>query len=176
MAKAELVSCVRLPKPEKATPFADSFVPANRLAAADLWSAYGVEKADTFIVTDKFGNEYLRTESCELAEHTKKVSSHIRAQRKQLKKFTNEAQAALDKGDRDAAMTALRAGFALKLVGYEESEAAAKLATTVLDAGRKEFEAAGTDAKKLEVLSKRYAGTSLAADIDAALAKARTQN
>lgn len=176
MAKAELVSCVRLPKPEKATPFADSFVPASRLAATDLWSAYGVEKADTFIVTDKFGNEYLRTESCELAEHTKKVSSHIRAQRKQLKKHIAEAQAAFDKGDHDAAMTALRAGVALKLVGYDESEAAAKLATTVLEAGRKELEAVGTDAKKLEALSKRYAGTSLAADIDAALAKARTQN
>ena len=66
----------------------------SRLSQADLWKAYAVDKADTFIVCDKYGNEFKRftrkPSGTSVLSATKKIE-------KEVKKADEEAEKALAK-------------------------------------------------------------------------------
>lgn len=158
-------------KPEEPQALAKSRVPASRLAAADLWSAYAVKEADVFVVCDKFGNEYRRTTKKELAELVKAVGKHFREQRVTLKEHVATATTAREAGKTADAIAALHKAFKLDLVGYEEAESAIKLYRDVLADGRKQLAAAGKDAGKLADLGKQFAGTDLEAEVNEAIKK-----
>lgn len=165
LAAAEAVIGIRVPKPEEPAPLAKSRVPANRLTAADLWTAYGVAEPDLFIVCDKFGNEYRRTNKKELAELVKGVAKHFREQRATVKDHAAAASKARDAGKTAEAISALHKAFKLDLVGYDEAEAARKLYADLMADGRKALLAAGKDSTRLAELAKVYEGSDLAAEI-----------
>lgn len=172
LAKAEAVIGIRVTQPEEPTAFTQTRVPQSRLTAADLWSAYGVKEADVFVVTDKFGNEYRRTTSKELAEVVKSTGKHFREVRLAIKELTEAAAKARDDGKVAEAITTLHKVFKKDLVGYTEAEAADKLYADILAAGRKQLAQAGTDTAKLTDLSKTFAGTDLEAEVTQAIQKA----
>jgi hypothetical protein len=166
LAAAETVIGIRVPKPEeepKALP--RSRVPANRLAAADLWVAYGVTEPDLFIVCDKFGNEYRRTPKKELADLVKSVAKHFREQRAKVKEHLETATKARTDGKTADALAALHKALKLDIVGYDEAEGAIRLYREILEDGRKQLAAAGKDSDKLAALAKLYAGSDLEAEI-----------
>ncbi len=173
LVTGKTVVCVRVPKPESIQAAPASVVPTDRLATKDLWSAYGIKQADTFVVADKFGNPYAVTTETALADKMKEVASHFRSLRKQLRRDTDTARAAHEKGQTREAIDALLAAFNHGLTGYDEAEPAAKLYQELMDAGRKQLKQAGDKATELESLAKLYAGTDLQADIDETLKKIR---
>lgn len=143
-------------------------MPTSRLEAADLWAAYGVKEAETFVVADKYGNPFHTAKEPVLNEKLGEVASHFRAVRKQLRKEVDAAQAAKDKGDVAAAIESLKKGFKLGLTGYSEAESAAKLYNEIVEDGRKQVKAAGKDSAKLDELARKYAGTEVEKDVTAA--------
>lgn len=165
---AKNVICLRVAKPADTKAPEAAIVPKARLDAADLWAAYGVKEADTFVVADKYGNPFYTAKEPLLNEKLGEVASHFRTLRKQLRKEVEAAQAAKDKGEVTAALAALKSGFKLGLTGYSEAESATKLYGELMDAGRKSLKDAGKDAAKLDALAKQYAGTDLEAEIAAA--------
>ncbi len=175
LAKAEAVIGVRVTQPEETTAFTQTRVPQSRLAAADLWAAYGVKEADLFVVTDKFGNEYRRTTAKELAEVVKTTGKHFREVRLAVKELTETAAKARDDGKVAEAIATLHKVFKKDLVGYAEAEAASKLYAEILAAGRKQLAEAGTDRSKLADLNKAFAGTDVEAEIAQAIKKAGAQ-
>lgn len=170
---AGAVACLRVNKPDGETEPAptESRVPASRLDSGDLWRAYGVDEADTFVVADRYGNAMTVTRECALKDKVTDVSKHFRAKRKELRKLTREADKLAD-DDLPGAIAKLHEGFELGLVGYKEAEAAGELYTKLMDAARKEVTAAGEDLDALRELSETYAGSDIAKEIDAALEKA----
>jgi hypothetical protein len=165
---AQNVVCVRAKKPAETKAPAEALLATPRLESTDLWAAYGVTEADTFIVTDMYGNPFYTGKETALEAKIKEVSSHFRGVRKQLRKKVEAAQTAKDKGDIAAAVEALKEGLKLGLTGYSEAESAAKLYKEMLEAGRKQLKEAGSDAAKLDALAKTFAGTDLESDIKAA--------
>lgn len=143
-------------------------MPTNRLEAADLWAAYGIKEADTFVVADKYGNPFHTAKEPVLNEKLGEVASHFRGVRKQLRKEVDAARAAKEKGDVAGALAALKNGFKLGLTGYAEAENAAKLYSEILEQGRKEVKDAGKDGARLDELAKKYAGTEVEKDVAAA--------
>lgn len=162
---------MRVPKPEEDTALAKSRVPAERLAAADLWSAYAVTETDTFIVCDKFGNEYRRTTKKELAELVKAVAKHFREVRATIKEQVEVATKARADGKTADAIAALHKAFKQDVVGYDEAQSAINLYGEILAEGRKQIAAAGKDTAKLETLAKTYAGSDLEAEITETIKK-----
>lgn len=175
MAAEDLVLCLRPVKTEGAKPTTADILPASKLKAADLWLAYGVEKEDTFIVADKYGNEFKRTDSKELAAAVNEVAGHFRTLRKAMKEELATAEKALDDGNLSDALTSLRATMKRGVVGYPESAKAETLYAKAVEAGRKDLEAAKSDSAKLTALAKTWAGTQLAAEIEKALKVAASQ-
>lgn len=167
------VVCIRVPQAAEIKAPATAIMPAGRLAAADLWAAYGVSKADTFIIADRYGNPSFTGTEPVLNEKIGEVASNFRKQRKELRKKNDAAQKAADAGDTKAALAELKEGFKLGLTGYDEAETAAKLYGKLLESGRASLKAAAKDVKALEALATTYEGTDLAGEIDAALKAAR---
>jgi hypothetical protein len=160
--------CIRVAQPAEVKAPAALLVPTPRLESADLWAAYGVTKADTFVLADRYGNPFVTTTEPLLNEKLAELSSHFRTQRKTLKKHIETAQAARDKGDMAATLAALKDGFKLGLTGYTEAKEASKLYDECIKTGREQLAAAGKDAKALEALAKTFEGTELASEIEAA--------
>lgn len=171
LAAAESVIGIRVPKPEDTAALATSRVPANRLAAADLWSAYGVTEPDLFVVCDKFGNEYRRTNKKELAELAKAVAKHFREVRASVKENVETATKARADGKTADAIAALHKAFKQELVGYDEAASAVNLYNEILADGRKQLAAAGKDAAKLSALATTFSGSDLEAEITEAIKK-----
>lgn len=169
MAAAELVLPLRIAKPEQAAKPSASFVPAAKLAQSDLWSAYSVEKEDVFIVADKYGNEFKRTESRELAAIAREVAAHFREVRKQLKVEVAAIEKSLDAGKLDDALAGLRGVFARGVVGYPECNAASALHDRALTEGRKLLEKSRSDSNKLKAMATIWRDTALSAEIDQAI-------
>lgn len=165
---ASNVVCMRVTKPAETKAPAAAIVPAPRLESADLWAAYGITKADTFVLADRYGNPFVTTSEPLLNEKLNELSAHFRTARKSLKTHVEAAQAARDKGDVAGTFTALKEGFKLGLTGYKEAKDAATLYNDCIKTGREQLSAAGKDAKALEALAKTYEGTELASEIDAA--------
>lgn len=163
MAKAGLVLCVRVREPEVKGDKPVAIVPTSRLAADDKWAAYGIEKADTFIVADRYGNEYKRTDKCELADATKEVGAHFRKVRKELRKNCADAETAIADGKTADALTALREALKTGVVGYDEANKAVELYNKLIEDGRKAMK--GADAAKLKQLAETYKDTDLATEI-----------
>lgn len=157
----------RVTKPAEAQPAKESILPPERLAAADLWAAYGVEEADTFVLSDRYGNPYFKGKETELLEKLGEVNKHFRSIRKELKKQVEAAKDARDDGNVAGALKALKEGFEHNLTGYREANDAEKLYNELIKSGRDKL--AKADAKALEDLSKTYKGTELESEIDAAL-------
>lgn len=166
---AKTVVCVRVPKPQEAES-PEAPVTDDAIAAKALWERYGIEAEDTFVIADRYGNAAFKTQERALAGKLREVSSHFRGVRKQLRQETAAAKAALENGDKRAAIEASLRGKALGLTGYEEAMEAGKLHDELMQQGLKELKAAGKDAAKLDALVKLYAGTELEQEI----AKART--
>jgi hypothetical protein len=169
LVTGKTIICVRVPKAQPAEPAKASPVPADRLAAKDLWAAYGVTATDTFVVADKFGNPYATTQETALKDKLTEVASHFRALRKQLRKHVDAAEAAREKSETRAAVEALLEGFKLGVTGYNEAEAAAAMYGELIQDGRSRVKAAGADVSKLESLAAQFKGTDLESEIDAAL-------
>jgi hypothetical protein len=165
---ASNVVCIRVPQPAEIKSPAAVVVPTPRLEAADLWAAYGVTKADTFVVADRYGNPYFTGPELTLNEKLTEVAAHFKSARKTLAKEIEAAKVARDKGDVAAAFNALKEGFKLGLTGYKEANEAAKLYNELIETGRESLKAAGKDTKALETLAKQYEGTELATEIEAA--------
>ena len=159
---------MRVAKPADAKAPAAAIVPAPRLESADLWAAFGITEADTFVLADRYGNPFVTTSEPLLNEKLSELASHFRTARKSLKKHVGTAQAARDKGDVAATFTALKEGFKLGLTGYKEAKDAAKLYDDCIKTGREQLSAAGKDAKAREALAKTYEGTELASEIETA--------
>jgi len=172
LAAAEAVIGIRVTKPEEETAFAKSRVPQSRAAAADLWSAYSVKEADLFIVCDKFGNEYRRTNKKELAELVKAVGKHFREVRVTIKEHVETATKARADGKIADAISSLHKAFKQDLVGYDEAQSAVSLYNEILADGRKSLAAAGKDTGKLSELSRTFAGTDVEAEVTEAIKKA----
>lgn len=170
MVAEELVLCLRAAKATHAvTPTTTDIAPSSRLRGSDPWLAYGITTEDTFVVADKYGNEFKRTDSRELAASAKEVGEHFRTLRVKMKEDIATAEKAFDAGKVDDALVTLRAVFAKGLVGYSECAAAETLYKKTLESGRKELEQSASDADKLKALSKRWQGTLLATDIAKAM-------
>lgn len=157
----------RVNKPADAQPAKESILPPERLAAADLWAAYGIEEADTFVIADRYGNPYFKGKETELLAKLGEVNKHFRGIRKELKEKVEAAKDARDSGKIGEALTTLKEGFALKLTGYTEAKAAEKLYSELIKSGRDQL--AKADAKALEELAKTYKGTELETEIDTAI-------
>lgn len=175
MVTEDLVLCLRPAKVEDATPAPTDIVPVAKLKSANLWQAYGVDKEDTFIVADKYGNEFKRTDSRELAAAVNEVAGHFRTLRKVMKEEVAAAEKSLDAGKTDEALASLRETMKRGVVGYPESAKAETLYGKVVEAGRKDLETAKSDSARLKVMAKSWAGTPLAADIEKALKIAESQ-
>jgi hypothetical protein len=174
MSAEELVLCLRAPKVDAPDAKTTDILPAAKLQTASLWQAYGVAKDDTFIVAEKYGNEFKRTDSRELAAGVNEVAAHFRALRKQMKEEVAAAQKSLDAGKAADALATLRTTFGKGLVGYPECATAESLYTKAMEAGRKELEQSKADSTKLKTLAKTWHGTQLAADIEKALKAAES--
>lgn len=177
-SKAETVVCVRVPKPAEAAAGpapAKSLLPQANIRAADLWAAYGVTEADTFVVADKFGNEARRTKATALAALTKDVAKSFRVARNKMKAEVANAEKAAGEGNTDGALAALRKVFDQKLVGYEEVEKASAIYGDLLAKGREALKGA-KDVAALDALAGQWAGTELEAEVAAAKASLSGKN
>ena len=161
------VVCFRVPKPAEAQPAAQSILPPDRLAAADLWASYGIEEADTFVVADRYGNPYFTGKEAALLEKLNEVNKHFRGVRKELRKSLADAKQARDDGKVGEALTSLKEGFKHGLVGYSESDDAVKLYNELISNGREKLK--GADANALSEMAKTYAGTDLESEIETAI-------
>jgi len=161
------VVCFRVPKPAEAQPAAQSILPPDRLAAADLWASYGIEEADTFVVADRYGNPYFTGKETALLEKLNGVNKHFRGVRKELRKSLADAKQARDDGKVSDALTSLKENFKHGLVGYSESDDAVKLYNELISNGREKLK--GADANALKDLAKTYAGTDLEPEIESAI-------
>lgn len=169
------VACVRVPRPaQPIAPVRAGLAPLARLQQTDLWQAYGVSKADTFVVVDRYGNEYRRGSSGKLAEAVRGVTKGLKALRARLKAETDTAQAALDAGDVDGALAATRKALKLDVVGYEEAEAALVVYGKLIEKGRAAVVAAGSDQVLLRALCEKWQGTEVQSAAEAALAQLGT--
>ncbi|MCB9894085.1 MAG: hypothetical protein H6839_06545 [Planctomycetes bacterium] len=182
LALANSVVCFRV-KPVEDQPEAEgttqgttegttSVVPKSPLLNSNLWSAYGVTEADRFVVADRFGNKVAEESTGELSKHVNDVSSHFRSVRKDIRKHTEAAREALDAKQTAEALKKLHEVFALGVVGYKECGEAASLYGEMMEGARKQLAECGGDVAKLDSLSKLYAGSDVAGEIDAALEKA----
>lgn len=180
-SKAETVVCVRVPKPAEAAAApatAKTLLPQARLKAADLWAAYEVKEADTFVVADKFGNESRRAVGAKgtaLAGYVKDVAKSFRTARAKMKTEVANAEKAAAEGNTDAALAALRKVFAQNLVGYEESEKAAAIYGDLLAKGREALKGA-KDVAALDALATQWAGTELETEVATAKASLSGKN
>lgn len=174
---AKSVVCFRVaPRTEVAadTDKATGKAPKSPLLAADLWKAYGVDKADTYVVTDRYGNRMANEKTGLLKQHVDEVSKHFRGVRKDIRKLTAAAEEAVAAKDTATAIKKLHEAFEFGVVGYKESDAAEALYKELMDAAAEEVTKAGTDVSKLKALAKVYAGSDMEKTIDAARAKAET--
>lgn len=170
-ATAGNVACFRVPKPADPQPAANSILPPDRLASADLWATYGIEEADTFVVADRYGNPYFTGKDTALLEKLGEVNKHFRGVRKELKKNVEAARQAGDDGKVGEALKSLKEGFAHKLTGYNEADDAEKLYNDLIKQGREKLK--GADVARLSELAKTYKGTDLEGEIDAAIKAAK---
>lgn len=167
------VLCVRVPRPAApaaAVAAAASLLPAPRLAQPDLWAAYGVKEADTFVVTDRYGNESRRTTGSKLASAVRGVTGGFKALRAKVKTDTEAALQALQAEDTDTALKAMRKACRHDLTGYEECVALADAYSKLLEKGRAAVKLAGRDRAALQALAGQWQGTEVQPEIEAALA------
>ena len=157
----------RVNKPDDSQPAKETILPPERLAAANLWEAYCIEEADTFVIADRYGNPYFTGKETELLGKLGEVNKHFRGIRKELKKQVEAAKDARDEGNVAEALKTLKEGFEHKLTGYREATAAAKLYDELIESGRAQMKEA--DAKTLAELSKTYKGTELEPEIEKAM-------
>lgn len=170
--KAGNVVCFRVPEPAEKSPATASVVPVDRLASEDLWTSYGIEKADTFVVTDRFGNPYHTGTDAALLAKLNEVNKHFRGVRKELKKSVETARKAREKGEIAAALKSLKEAFEHKLVGYNEAIDAEKLYGDLIKEGREKLK--GADAATLEKLAKVYSGTEIESEALEAMKAAKS--
>ncbi|CAG0931397.1 hypothetical protein PLCT1_01755 [Planctomycetaceae bacterium] len=175
LQKKALVSCVVVSAPKdgdaKTGVSPAGAVPQNRLAAADLWLAYGSPAAGTFIVCDEYGNEFARSTEKKLEKTVTSLRKLVREARASVKESVQKAQKLVDAKDDGAAVQELLKAFKLNLTGWDEATSAAKLYNDIMGRAREQLAAAGDDEAKLKQLQKTFAGTDVSAEIDKALTK-----
>lgn len=161
-------ACAEAPKP------APALLPKDRLAADDLWSAYGVQQGPYFVLTDSWGNEHSRHN---WRLDARSMTTGLDQMQKNMAKADARMQAMLDKakervdlGEREAAMPYLREIFAWKLTGRPAAAAAAALYADICTKVREEAAALKgkqdtPSMERLEALRRAYKGTELEPDL-----------
>lgn len=144
-------------------------LPTDKTLAENLWAAYGVKRADTFVVTDKLGNEYKRSKSQKLAKVVTKLKKDAKSLQKKLKKCNVKALKALKKSDLKTACKEILRVFKADKFGWAETDKAAELYEDLLTKGRAQLEASSGDKVKLKALAKALKGSDLADDVAVAL-------
>ncbi|MCA8939570.1 MAG: hypothetical protein KDB07_07170, partial [Planctomycetes bacterium] len=162
---------------DKARREADAKILArSRLANQDLWAAYGVDKGETFIVCDWYGNEFKRFKS---KPSGSSVLSAVKDVEKDIEKANKNAEAAMpkfsaakEKGDIDAMLKAALPAIN-GYVGLEKVEPLAAALEEVLatqdEALQKAIDA--KDTKALKAFVKKYEGTRIAVAAQDAMTK-----
>ena len=177
-----LVTPVALPKPEADSnkePVENakrSRVPGSKLKSDDLWKAYGVNKAKTFVITDCYGNETGRTASTKITKYLVKVGKSTKKKRGRVEELTDEAQEAMDEDDTKSAIQKLHKAFEESLVGYAESEQAKKLYSKLMESGRAKLKNAKDDIESLEVLESTFSNSDLDSEIRKAITDAKASD
>jgi hypothetical protein len=152
-------------------------VPVNKLLAADLWKAYGVDKAKTMIVADWFGNsqtvyasapkEGVITKAIDVVPDTMK-----QAEAKADKELT-KVESALEKANDAAALRSALKIFKMDVVGFASVTKAVEKYGQIINRGRdqmKNIEATG-DVTALRKLKSTFRGTELDVEIENAVAR-----
>lgn len=142
-------------------------IPSNKLESKDLWAAYAVKKSGTIVIADKWGNEYRRTDSQKVEALVIRMSRDNKKLQKKLNKSNESAKVALGEGDLKTASKELLKVFKANKFGWAQTNTAAELYVELLDKGREQIKAAGTDADMLSELKKILRGT----DLDDEIAK-----
>lgn len=161
---------------EKA-PNSDSPVPTCKLTVDNPSRDYGVKVYPTFVIADKFGNEYFRVESKkptakELEDYFGRVATKMEDASKKLQKNLEAANKAWTAKDRNNALKAVMRSFKEGLVGLEPVEPTVRLYNELLEDARGEIQrlAEANDVKGLKSLKGALKGTEAEKDVDEALA------
>ncbi len=160
---------------EKA-PNADSPVPTCKLTGDNPSRDYGIKVYPTFVVADKFGNEYFRIESKkptakDLEGFFERVNSKMEDASKKLQKNLDAANKAWTAKDRNNALKAVMRSFKEGLVGLTPVEPTVRLYNELLEDARNEIKrlAEANDVKGLKALKGALKGTEAEKDVDEAL-------
>jgi hypothetical protein len=161
---------------EKA-PNSDSPVPTCKLTGDNPSRDYGVKVYPTFVVADKFGNEYFRVESKkptakDLEGFFERVSSKMEDATKKLQKNLDAANKAWTAKDRNNALKAVMRTFKEGIVGLDPVEPTVRLYNELLEDARGEIKrlADANDLKGLKALKGALKGTEAEKDVDEAIA------
>lgn len=159
------------------SPNSDSPVPTCKLTGDNPSRDYGVKVYPTFVVADKFGNEYFRIESKkptakDLEGFFERVSSKMEDASKKLQKNLEAANKAWAAKDRSNALKAVMRSFKEGLVGLEPVEPTVRLYNELLEDARGEIKRLqdANDLKGLKALKGTLKGTEAEKDVDEAIA------
>lgn len=171
---AQSVVCFRVLKTDSDNSAAESVIPVSPLQSNNLWKAYGVEEADTFVVADRYGNKVATEKTGALKDHVLGASKYFRGIRKDIRKLNEAAEAAVEGKDVKTAIAKLHEAFALDVVGYKECVESEELYRKLMGEASKQLETCDGDAEKLKAMAEVYAGSDVEKDINAAIKKSAT--
>lgn len=164
-------------KEEKKAEVGVSPVPVNKLFAADLWKAYGVDKAKTMIVADWHGNSQTVYASAPKEGVIVKAIDGVpeimtQTEAKADKEFT-KVEAALEKANDAAALRSVLKIFKMDVVGFASVAKTVEKYGQIIARGRDQLKAieARGDASALRKLKSSYKGTELDVEIDQAVSR-----
>lgn len=161
---------------EKA-PSSDSPVPICKLSSDNPSRDYGVKAYPTFVVADKYGNEFFRVESKkptgkELETFCESVAKKVEDTTKKLQKSLDAANKSWSSKDRKAALSATLKTFKEGYFGYDQVEGFKRLYGELLEDARAEISrlAEAGDVKALKTLKSQLKGTEAEKEVDEAIA------
>ncbi|MCC6573026.1 MAG: hypothetical protein IT462_04470 [Planctomycetes bacterium] len=167
-----LVACVRVCKTyngKKNDPPPSKVIRTNKLAANDLWEAFGNPAAGTFIICDENGNEFFRGTDKKLQKNVVALKKSVKERRTKADGLIKKAQKLIDDKNDEGAMKDLLTALKLELDGWDEAAKAVELYNGVMTRVKEKIEAAAGDQAKLKALQKSFKGTDAEVDIDDAL-------
>lgn len=175
-AKAIFVKVPYTSDKEKA-PSTDSPVPVSRLLSDNPTRDYDVRSYPTFVVADKFGNEYFRIQSKkpqakELEALFEQVAGKAEDASKKLQKHLDAANKAWGQKDRANALKSVLRVFKEGYVGLSPVEPTVRLYNEILEDARAEIKRLreSNDMKGLKALKAVLRGTEAEKEVDEALA------
>lgn len=149
-------------------------VPVNKLSADDLWSAYEVDDAGTYLLTDWYGN-VVETYSSKPSKGVIALAKALGEKREKaiegMVKDLEDAQEEFDEGNTKRALKSLFKVFDEELAGFEPTEDAATLYAKIIEQGQAELDRykAASDESSLKEMARTFRKTELESSIDAAL-------